>query len=394
MKIKYAQQCEQGSSFPYSGLSIRRKFNRKLLASAAALALSAVTLPALAGNWWTATPNVSIGSAVVNVRQFGAMGNGSMDDTKAIQAAIDALPASGGTIVVPDGTYMINALKGISLRSHTRLSLHSGAALKAIGNDARRYWVVKAWNVNNVEIEGGGIIGDRYSHRGSAGGEWGYGINISSSDKVYVHDITIQDCWGDGLLIGALGSGHGMVESTNVTLNRVKSKNNRRQGMSITPSNHVYVVNSSFTGTHGTAPQSGIDIEPRAQGWVSQVRLENTSLSGNDGNGLEVHHNVDALTLNKVTAEHNKGFGVYTGGPKNLTIANSKLSENNLFGVSLSADTSYVKIADNTINYNGDAWYYAHGQSIFTPGTAPRDIDIANSTKYVTQSNNLLSPMR
>ena len=394
MKIRSALKGAQRLSFPHSGVFIRREFSRKVVASAAALALSVANLPAFASNWWNPTPSVSIGSAVVNVRHFGAMGNGHTNDTRAIQSAIDALPTSGGTIVVPDGTYMIDALKGVSLRSHTRLSLASGAALKAIGNDARRYWVVKVWNVDNVEIEGGGIIGDRYSHRGSAGGEWGYGINISSSDKVYVHDITVQDCWGDGLLIGALGSGKGMVEATNVTLNRVKSKNNRRQGMSITPSNRVYVVNSSFTGTHGTAPQSGIDIEPRSQGWASQIRLENTSLSNNGGNGLEVHHNVDALTLENVTAKNNKGFGVYTGGPKNLNIAHSTLTENYLFGVTLSADTTYATIANNTINYNGDAWYYANGQSIFTPGTAPRDIDIARSSSHITQYNNRLSPMR
>ena len=389
-----AQQCAQGHFFPYSGVSIRRKLNHKVLAAAASLALSVVTLPASASNWWTATPHISIGSAVVNVRHFGAMGNGSMDDTKAIQAAIDALPESGGTIIVPNGTYMIDALKGISLRSHDRLSLASGAALKAIGNSERRSWVVKVWNVNNVEIVGGGVIGERYSHRGTSGGEWGYGINISSSDKVYVHDITIQDCWGDGLLIGALGSGKGMVEATNITLNRVKSKNNRRQGMSITPANRVYVVNSSFTGTHGTAPESGIDIEPRSQGWASQVRLENTDLSNNNGNGLEVHHNVDALTLYKVTAKNNKGFGVYTGGPKNVAITNSTLSENYLFGVDLSADTNAVSIANNTINYNGDAWYYAHGKSIFTPGTAPRDIEVASTAWNITQSNNIVSPMK
>ncbi|RDS83534.1 hypothetical protein DWU98_04105 [Dyella monticola] len=392
VKNRSALKGAQGHFFPHQGVSIANKLNRKMLVSAASLALSMVTFPAFATNWWTQTPSVSIGSTVLNVRNFGAMGNGSTDDTKAIQAAINALPSSGGTIDVPDGTYMINALDGISLRSHTRLSLASGAALKAIGNNARRYWVVKVWNANNVEIVGGGIIGDRYSHYGNNGGEWGYGINISSSDNVYVHDITVQDCWGDGLLIGALGSGKGMVEATNVTLNRVTSKNNRRQGMSITPSNRVYVVNSTFTGTNGTAPQSGIDIEPRAQGWASQIRLENTNLSGNDGNGLELHHNVDALTLYKVTAENNKGFGVYSGGPKNVSITDSTLSQNYLFGVDLAVDTTYVTLADNTINYNGDAWYYAHGKSIFSKSTTPRDIEIAPTATNITQSNNIISP--
>jgi polygalacturonase len=393
VKNRSALKSAQGFFFPHSGISTQRKLNRKVLATAASIALSAVTLPVFAANWWTPTPTVSIGSATVNVRNFGATGNGSTDDTKAIQAAIDALPSSGGTVAVPDGTYMINALTGISLRSHTRLSLASGAALKAIGNSAERSWVVKVWNVNNVEIVGGGVIGERNSHHGTTG-EWGYGINISASNLVYVHDITVQDCWGDGLLIGAIGWGKDMVMSTNVTLNRVKSENNRRQGMSITPANRVYVVNSSFTGTHGTAPQSGIDIEPRAEGWASQVRLENTTLSNNVGNGLEVHHNVDALSLYKVTAENNKGFGVYTGGPTNTSINASTLSQNYLFGVDISADTSAVTIAGNTIDYNGDAWYYAHGKSIFTPGTTPRDIEVASTSKGVSQSNNVISPMK
>jgi polygalacturonase len=352
-----------------------------------------VTLPAFAANWWTQTPSISIGSTSLNVRNFGAMGNGSTDDTTAIQTAINRLPSTGGTIVVPAGTYMINALKGISLRSHTRLSLATGATLKAIGNSAQRSWVVKVWNVNNVEIVGGAVMGERTTHRGTSG-EWGYGINIQGSSKVYVHDITVSNAWGDGLLVGATGWGSSAVLSNGVTLNRVTSKNNRRQGLTICPANQVYVVNSTFTGTNGTAPQAGIDIEPATQGKVTQVRLENTTLSNNVGNGLEVHTNVNGLTLYKVTAKNNKGFGVYTGGPTNVSITGSTLTENYLFGVDISTGSSYVNIANNTINYNGDSWFYAHGVSIYTPGTTPRDIQVSSAARYVTQSNNIVSPRK
>jgi polygalacturonase len=397
VKSKYALQRAQGFFFPATGVSNRRNFNntsrRKVLTIAASLALSTVTLPAFAANWWTQTPSISIGSTSLNVRNFGAMGNGSTDDTTAIQTAINRLPSTGGTIVVPAGTYMINALKGISLRSHTRLSLATGATLKAIGNSAQRSWVVKVWNVNNVEIVGGVVMGERTTHRGTSG-EWGYGINIQGSSKVYVHDITVSNAWGDGLLVGATGWGSSAVLSNGVTLNRVTSKNNRRQGLTICPANQVYVVNSTFTGTNGTAPQAGIDIEPATQGKVTQVRLENTTLSNNVGNGLEVHTNVNGLTLYKVTAKNNKGFGVYTGGPTNVSITGSTLTENYLFGVDISTGSSYVNIANNTINYNGDSWFYAHGVSIYTPGTTPRDIQVSSAARYVTQSNNIVSPRK
>ena len=40
-----------------------------------------------------------------NVLDYGATGNGSTDDTTAIQNAINAVPSSGGTVVFPAGTY-------------------------------------------------------------------------------------------------------------------------------------------------------------------------------------------------------------------------------------------------------------------------------------------------
>ncbi|WP_233842826.1 right-handed parallel beta-helix repeat-containing protein [Dyella sp. 2HG41-7] len=317
-----------------------------------------------------------------------------MDDTNAFQAAINALPSTGGTVIVPTGTYMINALKSVSLRSHVRLSLASNAYIKAIPNSSDRYWIIKAFQVNNVEIVGGHIVGDRTSHHGTVG-EWGYGLLIQGSSKVYVHDITVTNSWGDGIIVRGINWDNGAVTpSTSVTLNRVKADNNRRQGLSICPANQVYVVNSSFTNSNGAAPQGGIDIEPQTQGVTSQVRIENTVLSNNAGNGLEVHNNVNGVTLYKVTAQNNKGFGVFTSGPTNVSITNSNLSQNYLFGVDIAGVTNYVTIANNTINYNFDSWFYDHGVSIFTEGWDPRDIEVASTAGHVTQSNNVISPQK
>jgi Right handed beta helix region len=244
-----------------------------------------------------------------------------------------------------------------------------------------------------VEIEGGNFVGDRTQHTGTTG-QWGYGINIEGSSNVYVHDNLISNSWGDGILVGGTGSGSSVVVSTNVTLNRVTSSNNRRQGLTIAPATQVYVVNSTFTGSNGIAPQAGIDIEPQTQGPTQQVRLENTTLSNNVGNGLEVHDSVSNLALNGVTALNNQGYGVFTDGPNGVTITNSDLSQNYLFGVDIAGTSSNVQLTGNTIEWNGDTWFYAHSQSIFTEGVALRDITIANTAVNVTQSNNVISPMR
>ncbi|MGH8245049.1 MAG: glycosyl hydrolase family 28-related protein, partial [Gammaproteobacteria bacterium] len=44
----------------------------------------------------------------LNVRDYGARGNGVQDDTRAIQAAINAAPATGAIIYFPAGTYISN----------------------------------------------------------------------------------------------------------------------------------------------------------------------------------------------------------------------------------------------------------------------------------------------
>ncbi len=63
----------------------------------------------------------------LNVRDFGARGDGEHDDTLALQSAIMACP-KGGRVLVPEGTYRFVCL---FLKSGLRLELAKGAELRA-----------------------------------------------------------------------------------------------------------------------------------------------------------------------------------------------------------------------------------------------------------------------
>lgn len=63
----------------------------------------------------------------LDVRRFGAKGDGVQDDTHAIQAAVLACPGDS-RVLIPAGTYRITSL---FLKSHTRIELAEGAELKA-----------------------------------------------------------------------------------------------------------------------------------------------------------------------------------------------------------------------------------------------------------------------
>ena len=66
-------------------------------------------------------------SGCIDVRAFGAVGDGVTDDTDAIQAAIHACPKKGRVRVSP-GTYFV---RPIVLKSHMTLELQEGATLLA-----------------------------------------------------------------------------------------------------------------------------------------------------------------------------------------------------------------------------------------------------------------------
>jgi hypothetical protein len=103
-----------------------------------------------------------LGAGDCNVRDFGAVGDGTTIDTRAIQRAIDACrDAGGGRVVVPRGVFVSGTLR---LRSHIDLHLETGAVLKGSSNladyqlDGRVVGLLYSENVENVSITGRGQI--------------------------------------------------------------------------------------------------------------------------------------------------------------------------------------------------------------------------------------------
>ena len=72
-----------------------------------------------------------LGAATLNVREFGATGDGKTFDTAAIQKALDACKESGGTVKFLAGNYLSRPLK---IYSKTTVQLDGGATLLASTN--------------------------------------------------------------------------------------------------------------------------------------------------------------------------------------------------------------------------------------------------------------------
>ncbi|MDI9240251.1 right-handed parallel beta-helix repeat-containing protein [Lysobacter sp. LF1] len=327
------------------------------------------------------------GDAKVDVRDYDARGNGVADDTRAFQAAINALPDSGGTVQVPPGDYLINPVVGVQLRDRMHLAMAPGTRLMAKPNAAERAYVLNVNRVEDVEISGGRIIGERGAHLGSTG-EWGHGVMIRGSQRVTVRDIHISHCWGDGISIGGAKEGGRIVPSRDITIQRVQSIGNRRQGLTIGRSRQVRVYDSTFADTEGTLPASGIDVEPDAGDMADDVLIARCIVRGNRGAGIQLYKQVSNAIVRECTIEDNRGAGILTLGARQCTIEDNRIRLNALGGIAVRPGTRELTIARNEFSDNGPRIRTKDGSARkgkrhVAIGDATSDIRVDNDNRYL-----------
>lgn len=256
-------------------------------------------------------------TGIVNVKDFGAKGDGVTDDTAAIQAAIDA----GEYIYFSPGNYLINVTTGINLHDDMILDLAT-AELTAIPTDTGTYTVINVHNCNNVKILGGTIAGERDQHTGTAG-EWGHGINIVGGQNVIISNAVICDMWGDGVYIGADDSDDEATFSSHIKIEQCEIYNCRRQGSSVVAGNNIIFDKCYIHDTNGVSPQCGIDVEPNGSVKCKNVVINNCDIKDNAGKSVATYKNYDDFVLInncRIDDVLNKDYSVFK-------IVNSKLTK-------------------------------------------------------------------
>lgn len=374
---------------------LRRDFlrNSVLLATPAILAGMGVPLSAAAAVY--DPPSRARGDATRNVRDYGAVGNGIHDDTSAIQAAINSLPSIGGTVFVPAGTYLVDAVRSVKLRSLMHFKLDPGAKLVAKPNSAEKYTVLHADGIHDIEISGGQIVGDRDHHKGTTG-EGGHGIRVSGSRAVTIRDILISKGWGDGISVGPKPERQ-YVYSRDVVVANVVCTQNRRNGLSIGNVLGMKVYDSEFSYTHGTSPQCGIDVEPsqssRFAGYEYNdlVWIENCVIRGNEKYGINVWKHSRRLTVTKCTMYGNLCGMVTRGLTGGSTITGNTIHNNAATGLFIQSETVDVAVNGNT-SYNN---YTKQGLKLRSPfylvgvnKSVERDIKLGDGTSRINVGKN------
>jgi hypothetical protein len=217
----------------------------------------------------------------VKDKKYGAKGDGVTDDTSIIQNAFN----TEDIIIIPTGTFMINAITKLNVPANKTVIFEKGAVLKAITNGSESYTILNI-NSDNVTIFNPEVIGDRATHTGTTG-EWGHGIVVTNNAKnVKIYNPKCSDCWGDGFVV---------YGAENLFVENLIANNNRRQGLTITRIKKGLFLNPICSNSNGTSPQAGIDIEPNTNAdFIDGLTIINPKTENNNGSGI----NISLKTLN------------------------------------------------------------------------------------------------
>jgi hypothetical protein len=148
----------------------------------------------------TITGPVNSGSGVLDVRAFGAVGDGVTDDTAAIQAAITAANGNGlGVLLATGATYGITAFLNLS---GARLVGDGTATIKALGTSTQTLLV--RLTTDNSGVVGVTLDGNAVARQAS-GGLVGSPVQavVGGANYCTVEDVIVRDCGLPGTVAGS-----------------------------------------------------------------------------------------------------------------------------------------------------------------------------------------------
>jgi hypothetical protein len=266
------------------------------------------------------------------------------DDTQHIQDLINM------RYPIPAGDYNINPDVGVVVPSGIALDLGE-ARFTAIPVASGSNAMFRAHGAENIGIRGGHIIGDRFGHLNDQG-EWGMGFKFDSCYNVVMKGTLITNCWGDGIYLGK--------DNMNVKLEGVLCRDNRRNGLTVTGCHGLQITNCFFTGTNGTPPQAGIDLEPNPGEDVVDVVISKCVASGNAGHGIQLgpratdllHASVQRVVISGCTVTANGLDGILVSHSHSVSIAQGcDIRYNKRNGVTVMKATT-VTIQNNDVHGN------------------------------------------
>lgn len=295
---------------------------------------------------------VQKGDIVFNVKDYGAKGDGSTDDTAAIQQALNAAHTVGGAVVfVPVGVYMVDPNPGLQVKAATTLrGAGASSIIKLVNNCIHTDNIVKSENWSDVAIEDVVIDGNRSNQSGNYD-HTQYGVYFGGITRGVIRNVRVQSTTGVGIHV---------YNSQDVSVVSCYSTDNRYHGYELEQATACRMTNSSGNNNvmHGVLVSPG-EIGGTGSCGNSVVGCTfdnngNYGIATNAANGdMSAFLNVGNMFANN-TITNNSYYGVSFYKQNNHIFNNNYVANNGYFGL-YAFESANNSIQNNTFVANSQA---------------------------------------
>lgn len=261
-----------------------------------------------------------IAQPILNVKNYGAQGDGFTDDTQPVQAAINGARGSGASAVyfpASAGCYMVTGLTFYSNLTYT--GDNQDVCIKSISGRAALARTPSSSPFSNAKIAYLTFDGNANAFTGQDC------LDLRGPTNVVIDHVTTTRCGEDGVYVTGWGTDtNPILPGDGLLITNLTSSHNGRNGMSIILGENITVRDSVFEHHSLSAPYAGVDIESNTAAQAAgNITFENCTFRDNGYNGFTAwEYNADRPNLNlrliHCTFDRNGRDGAYIAASQHV----------------------------------------------------------------------------